>query len=201
MIKFFLLGIFSLSLFFNAAYCNENAVNSQQKSFNLLSQKMKAAIEKQIAMEQYSSNLYLSFASYFADLGFDGCEAFFRAASADESYHATLFFNHLIDRNEKVSLSSVNAITVAPTSVLDGFTKLLENEMKVTAAIHRLYAEALEESDYASQVFLHSFLLMQIEEEKEAQDLVQLLLTGPSDPAFLLLFDNKLAELSEEEEG
>lgn len=166
-------------------------------SANLLHARMREAFNQQISTEQYSSNLYLTIASYFADLGLDGCEHFFRESSAEETEHALLFFNLLIDRGERVQLGTVNAVTYMPTSVLDAFVKHLENEVKVTNAIHNLYAIALEEKDYASQVFLHDFLTLQVEEEKEAQDLVQLLQSGQNDPTFILLFDEKLREKSE----
>ena len=83
-----------------------------------------------------------------------------------------------------------------PTSPLDAFTKLMENEVQVTRAIHNLYTIALEEKDYATQAFLQPFLLLQVEEEKEAEGLWQLLSIGPNDPALILAFDTKLKEMS-----
>jgi ferritin len=86
-----------------------------------------------------------------------------------------------------------------PTSPLDAFTKLLENEIQVTRSIHNLYKIALEENDYSSQVFLHDFIALQVQEEKEAKDLFDLLSSGPTDPALLLLFDNKVKEMVEQD--
>lgn len=167
-------------------------------SSSQLKPRMRDAFQAQIAKEQYSSNLYLTYASYFADLGLDGCEQFFRAAYADEAGHALLFFNQLTDRNERIQLLTVPASAPFPTSILDAFQKLYENEKQVTASIHNLYTIALEEKDYASQAFLHAFLLMQVEEEKQAQDLMQLLEMGPNDPAFILQFDTRLLEKQED---
>ena len=79
------------------------------------------------------------------------------------------------------------------------FKKFLENEIAVTKSIQNIYTIALEENDYATQVFLQPFLTLQVQEEKEAFDLVQLLEMGATDPAFILVFDNKLAEMVEEE--
>ncbi len=194
--------------FVNQAYAQIDAPSAQatnnpmpklSKSANQLSSRMREAFHQQIAKEQYSSNLYLTFASYFADVGLDGCEAFFRHSSAEEQEHALLFFNHLIDRNEKFQMRQVDASALMPTSPLDAFTKLLENEIQVTKSIHNLYLIAVEEKDYASQAFLIPFLNLQVEEEKQAQDLLQLLVCGATDPAFLIAFDEKVAETVEED--
>ena len=173
------------------------AASTMSTSKNLLTPRMRAAFLQQIATEQYSANLYLTFASYFGDLGLDGCEGFFRASAKEEGEHALLFYNLLVDRGEKFQLSVVNAVDVMPTSPLDAFVKHLENEIRVTTAIHNLYAIAVEEQDFASQAFLYPFLLLQVQEEKEAQDMVQLLEQGGDNPAFLLVFDNKLKEAAE----
>jgi|GEM_PF-4548481 len=168
-------------------------------SATTLSERMRDALIQQVATEQYSSNLYLTFASYFGDLGLDGCEEFFRDSSAEETEHALMFYNLLIDRGEKFQMRAVNASKIMPTSVQDAFVKLYENEIQVTKAIHNLYNIALEEKDYATQMFLHQFISLQVQEEKEAQDLLQLLEIGPNDPALILIFDNKLKEMAEED--
>jgi ferritin len=181
------------------AASSKHVLPDPSQSASYLSGRMRDALILQVSREQYSSNLYLTFAAYFADLGLDGGEKFFRAAAADEAEHALIFFNHLLDRNEKFSMGQVDASALTPTSVLDAFIKLYENEMNVTRSIHNLYRIALEENDFASQQFLHDFLAIQVEEEKEAQDLMQLLSLGHDDPAFLIAFDEKLEEMSEED--
>lgn len=181
------------------ASATQNAMPKLSKSANQLSPRMRDAFHQQIAREQYSANLYLTFASYFADVGLDGCESFFRHSAEEEQEHALIFFNHLVDRNEKFQMRGVDPSALMPTSPLDGFTKLLENEIQVTKSIHNLYAIAVEEKDYASQAFLIPFLNLQVEEEKQAQDLLQLLVCGATDPAFLIVFDEKVAEAVEQD--
>lgn len=168
-------------------------------SITNLSPRVRDALLQQISKEQYSSNLYLTFASYFGDIGLDGCEAFFRNSAKEEGEHALCFYNLLIDRGEKFQLRQVDASALMPTSPLDAFTKLMENEIQVTRSIHNLYTIALEEKDYATQVFLHDFLALQVQEEKEAKDLLDLLSSGPTDPALILLFDNKVKEMVEQD--
>lgn len=182
-------------LFAGKAYTQNTIMDQISPSANQLSPVMREAYIKQISRELYSSHLYLTYASYFADLGLDGCEKFFRHSSDEEREHAILFYNLLIDRGEKVQLPQVDASAELPTSVLDAFMKLMENEIQVTKSIHNLYTLALNENDYASLAFLHSFLLLQVEEEKQAQDLLMLLSQGPDDPAFIISFDEKVGEI------
>lgn len=199
MLKKSFVAIALLTLCVGSAFTQLEAQTPSKEvpSANLLKPRMRDAFIQQLATEQYSSNLYLTIASYFGDVALDGCEQFFREASGEETEHALLFFNLLIDRGEKFQLNVVNAVNYMPTSVLDAFVKHYENEVKVTHAIHNLYMIAVEEKDYASQVFLHDFLELQVQEEKEAQDLVQLLKLGGSDPSFILIFDEKLREKME----
>jgi len=54
------------------------------------------------------------------------------------------------------------------------------------------YAAAIQQADYASQVFLHWFVEEQVEEEKQATEIVQTLSSLGGDPASLLMLDREL---------
>jgi ferritin len=78
----------------------------------------------------------------------------------------------------------MGAIDQPPTdfeSPLDVFSKALEHERKVTGLINSLYALALRENDYPTQVLLQWFITEQVEEEKNASTIVEMLKRiGPS---------------------
>ncbi len=79
------------------------------------------------------------------------------------------------------------------TSALDVFQQALEQERKISGLIHRLYGVALKEADYACQVLLQWFVTEQVEEEKNAVQIVeQLKLAGEKGPGLLML-DRQLA--------
>ncbi len=64
----------------------------------------------------------------------------------------------------------------------------------MTAMINDLYALAMEERDYASQTFLQWFVTEQVEEEKNAGDVVETLkMVGGSNEALFLL-DRELGQ-------
>ena len=104
-------GLLSLSLLSllavasSSLHANFNQVSAPNfNSITTLSARMREALIQQISLEQASSNLYLTFASYFGDLGLDGCEAFFRNSSAEETQHALLFYNLLMEPWRKISI-------------------------------------------------------------------------------------------------
>jgi ferritin len=64
----------------------------------------------------------------------------------------------------------------------------LEHEKKVTGLIHKLYEVALAEKDYAAQVMLQWFISEQVEEEKNATQIVDTLkMTGEKGQALVML--------------
>jgi ferritin len=61
---------------------------------------------------------------------------------------------------------------------------VLKHEQSVTARIHLLYSIAVEDKDYASQEFLNWFVKEQVEEEKNATQVLEWLkMAGGSTPA------------------
>jgi ferritin len=93
-----------------------------------------------------------------------------------------------------VTLHAIDKPPVEFTSALDVFEQTLSHEEKVTSLIHDLYAQALEENDYASQVFLHWFVDEQVEEEANVTEILgQLKMVGDK-PQGLLLLDRALGQ-------
>jgi ferritin len=91
-----------------------------------------------------------------------------------------------------VSLGPIGAPTSQFVSVLDAFEQTLMHEREVTAGIDRLYAMAVAQGDYASQVFLQWFVQEQVEEEKTAGEIVQTLSAMGDNPATLYMLDREL---------
>jgi ferritin len=77
-------------------------------------------------------------------------------------------------------------------SMLDVFQQALEHERKVTGMIHRLYDLAGKERDYATQVMLQWFITEQVEEEKNAGEVVDQIKIIGDQPAALFFLDKQL---------
>src|SRR5436190_1742242 len=103
------------------------------------------------------------------------------------------FFDFLNDRGGSVELQALDQPAGEFQSPLDVFEQALDHERKVTALIHRLYELALKESDYATQTLLQWFITEQVEEEKNAGQIVEQLKMTGGEPSALLLLDRDLA--------
>ena len=103
------------------------------------------------------------------------------------------FFDFLNDRGGSVELQALDQPAGEFQSPLDVFEQALEHERKITALIHQLYELALKESDYATQTLLQWFITEQVEEEKNAGQIVEQLKMTGGEPSALLLLDRELA--------
>jgi ferritin len=158
----------------------------------MLNQPVQDAINNQIRDEFYASHLYLSMSAYFEAEGLPGFASWMRKQSKEEREHALKFFDYVHDRGGRVVLQPVGEVASAFESPLDVFKKAYEHECKVTASIKNIYEVAGNEKDYATQVMLHWFLEEQVEEEKNATDVIDMLERVGSSGQGLLMADRQL---------
>ncbi len=158
----------------------------------MLNQPVQDAINNQIRDEFYASHLYLSMSAYFEAEGLSGFASWMRKQSEEEREHALKFFDYVHDRGGRVVLQPVGEVASKFESPLDAFKKAYEHECKVTASIKNIYEVAGNEKDYATQVMLHWFLEEQVEEEKNATDVIDMLERVGSSGQGLLMADRQL---------
>jgi ferritin len=159
---------------------------------------MLAEMNEQIKHELYSAYLYLSMAAHFESANLPGFASWMRIQAKEEQEHAMKFFDHILERGGKVTLQSIDQPPVEfglPTAI---FEEVLAHEQKVTARIHLLYKLAVKEEDFASQVFLNWFVSEQVEEEKNATEILETLrMIGDKSNAIFQL-DHRLGKRGEE---
>jgi ferritin len=98
------------------------------------------------------------------------------------------------DRGGQVVLKGVPQPATKFKGLLDVFQGVLEHEKKVTGMIHRLYGAAVKENEYPTQILLQWFITEQVEEEKNATEVIeQLKLIGEHGAAIIML-DRHLGE-------
>ena len=141
----------------------------------MLSKTMLAEMNEQVKHELFSAYLYLSMAAHFEAANLGGFASWMRLQAAEEQEHAMKFFDYILDRGGKVALQAIDGPQVDFGTPLAVFEEVLAHEQKVTALIHKLYALAIKEMDYASQVFLNWFVEEQVEEEKNATTILETL--------------------------
>ena len=164
----------------------------------MISKAIQNAINEQINKEIYSSYLYLSMAAFFENQNLPGFARWMYVQADEERAHGMKFFEHLVDRNGKVELKPIAGPDISWKTSLDVFKQIQEHETIVTASINALYELALKEKDYPSQVLLQWFITEQVEEEKNAADVVQQLELIDARGTALLMLDHQLGKRGKE---
>jgi ferritin len=159
----------------------------------MIKETIQAAINRQISMEFASAQAYLAMAAYFEDRNLTGFAHWYRVQAGEEIGHAMKFFNYLTDRNGRALLSGLPEPQNEFGSPLDAAQAALGHEQKVTASITAIYELAGREGDPATQSFLQWFLDEQVEEEKNADEIIQHLKLVGNEGVGLYLLDRQLA--------
>ena len=163
----------------------------------MISETLQDAFNDQINKELYSSYLYLSMAAYFESMNLLGFAKWMQVQVSEERAHAMRLFQFLVDRNGRVVLNAIAAPDVEWKSSLELFKQVAEHEAAVTASINALYALALKENDYAAQVALQWFITEQVEEEKNAAEILQQLELIDARGTAVLMLDHRLGKRQE----
>ncbi|PKL83474.1 MAG: ferritin [Ignavibacteriae bacterium HGW-Ignavibacteriae-3] len=148
----------------------------------MISEKMQKALNDQINAELFSSYLYLSMAAYFESENWNGFAAWMKAQSSEEYAHAMKFYKYVNDVEGKVSLDAIEKPKASWKSPLQVFEEAHKHEIYITDRINKLVALAMQEKDYATNLFLNFFINEQIEEVSTVAQIVH---------KFNLLSDNK----------
>ena len=166
----------------------------------MISEKLLDAINDQIKKELYSSYLYLSMSAHFEAMSLPGFAKWTRLQAKEELTHAMKFFDYVNDRDGRVLLQAIDQPPAEWGTPLEIYQVILEHEQKVTASINALYALALKENDYASQVMLHWFINEQVEEEKNASLIIDQLKMADEHKGVLIATDRHVGKRESGEE-
>ena len=159
-----------------------------------LSKALQEAINEQINYEFYSAYIYLSMAAYCDSATRPGFAHWMRMQAHEEGQHAMKFYGYVYDRGGVVTLKAIDQPPVDFQSPLETFERTLAHEQKVTARINTLYALAVKDNDYASQGFLQWFVNEQVQEERDAAQIVEMLKMVGESKNGLFMMDHELGE-------
>lgn len=160
----------------------------------MISRAMQDGLNEQINKELFSSYLYLSMAAYFEDKNLSGFGHWMRVQEAEEREHAMKLYDFLLERGGKVLLKVIDAPKTEWKSALEVAEEVAAHEAKVTASIYALYETALKEKDYPAQAMLQWFITEQVEEEKNAAEIVANLKLIEERGTAVLMLDHRLSK-------
>ncbi len=160
----------------------------------MIGKAMQDSMNEQINKELFSSYLYLSMAAYFEAKNLPGFANWMRIQSDEEREHAMKFYDFILERGGEVTLKAIDAPKSQWTSALEVGQEVAAHEAKVTASIYALYELALKEKDYPAQMMLQWFITEQVEEEKNAAEIVSNLKLIEERGTAILMLDHRLAK-------
>ena len=163
----------------------------------MFSPKVLQEMNNQIMHELYSAYLYLSMSAYFDANNLTGFAHWMRVQAGEEQEHAMKFYDFIYDRGGKVTLQAIDQPPTEFKSPKDIFAAALEHEKKVTARIDLIYDLAIQDNDHASQSFLKWFVDEQVEEEKNATQILDMLKVAGDSPNLIFLLNHQLGERTE----
>jgi ferritin len=160
----------------------------------MIGKAMQDAMNDQINKELFSSYLYLSMAAYFENKNLMGFAHWMHVQEGEEREHAMKFYDFILERGGQVVLKAIDAPATTWNSNLELFREVAKHEGEVTASINTLYELALAEKDYPAQVMLQWFINEQVEEEKNAAEIVANLELIEERGTAVLMLDHNLAK-------
>jgi len=126
------------------------------------------------ANREFATSLLYRALAYWADYrDYNGFKQLFTDQAEEEETHAKNFYAYLTERDQTVAIGPFDAIAPAYADLLSVSKAVYAHERANTKSIHALYEMALTEKDFATQVFLQTYIAEQVEEEAWTDSLVE----------------------------
>jgi ferritin len=148
----------------------------------MISKNMENALNEQIVLEGYASQLYLSMASWCDAQGLEGCAEFMHRQSEEERMHMLKIFHYLSEVDAFAKAPGIDQPPHEFESIRVLFEEVYAHEQKVTASIHKLLKIGYDENDHTTLNFLQWYVEEQREEEalmRTILDRIKLIGDGP----------------------
>ena len=155
--------------------------------------KVKNLINDQINKELYSAYLYLDFSLFYEEQGLGGFANWYMIQAQEERDHAMLMLKYLQNNGEKVTLEAVAKPDKEMNELIDPLKLGFEHEKYVTSLINDIYAAAYDVKDFRTMQFLDWFVKEQLEEEKNAEDMIKKMELFGNDSKGLYSLDSEYA--------
>jgi ferritin len=130
----------------------------------LISDKMVAAINKQIGNEFGAFLQYVAIAAYFGNDSLPELSKYFNKQAMEEREHAMKFVNYVVDAGGLPQIPGIPAPKSNFSSAEEAVKLSLDWELTVTKQINELVDLAGKENDHTSHTFLQWFVNEQLEE-------------------------------------
>lgn len=157
------------------------------------------ALNDQINFEFYSAFIYLQLALDMEKHNYKGYAKWLKKHAKEEVHHAKDFMKFMIKRDESPTLQDVAMETFDAKDPLEVAKIVLDHEKKVTDRIYKLHDTAKEAKDYATEIFMHTYIEEQIEEEEISREIRDLFTLAGDSLGAKMQADRRMAQLAKKE--
>ncbi len=164
----------------------------------MLNNKIEKALNEQINKELFSSYLYLAMAQWFESKSLRGFAHWLTMQHDEEHEHANKIIKYVNDRGGRVILQPIKGPKTEWSSPLEAFQETSKHEQFISQSIHEVLDLAIKENDHPTQSFLKWFVDEQVEEEANAQEIVDHLKMLGDAKHGIFMMDRQLAERKED---
>jgi ferritin len=133
-------------------------------------------------------------AAYFEANDLSGFANWMRVQAKEEMTHAMKFYDYLVQRGARITLTEIKAPPTEWDSPIAIFEHVYEHEQMVTGLINKLVDLAISLSDHATNNFLQWYVAEQVEEEESSSGVLQKVKLAGDSPSGLLMLDQELAQ-------
>ena len=160
----------------------------------MMDKKVLKLLDAQVNKELYSAYLYIGISKYFKKQNLNGFAAWYMVQAEEEKEHAMKIYNYLLDNDQDVTLSALEAVNIEIKDALDAVKAADKHEHYITGEINKIYDAAVAAKDYRTQLFLNWFIEEQEEEEENSGDMVAKVSMLGKDPKNLYILDKDLGK-------
>ena len=157
-----------------------------------MNQEIADALNRHATQEAASAFMYFSMSSWFDNKGLSGFSQWCRVEAQGEMSHMTRFFDYINTRGHQVRFDAMEAPPHEWNSVLSVVEEINNQEVKLTGMINDLVHLARSHADNATESFLNTFIMEQIEDEAESSLMLAQIKMVDDNPQGLLMISNNL---------
>lgn len=144
----------------------------------MITERLAAMLVAQIESELTAHQSYQAISIHFQRESLNRWGKLFHDQAVEEATHARKIIDFLIDAGVAFDLPGLPGAGTRFPSALDAVRTTLDNERRVTGQFQAMAKAALEEGDLTVFQFVQWFIDEQVEEERKAQGLVDLVSSG-----------------------
>jgi ferritin len=144
----------------------------------MISERLSKMLIEQVGSELRAHQFYLAVSIWFDRQSLERWAKLWHDQSVEEAGHASKIMDFLTDNEVDFDLPALKASSTRFASAAAAIEAALKNEQAVTGQFDAMAAAATEVGDHRAFQFLQWFIEEQVEEERKAQGLLDLVNSG-----------------------